>query len=47
MPGDSRLAAALPTGSLDLLERLEAPVLDLRDGWEASQQARPSVQGPP
>jgi CelD/BcsL family acetyltransferase involved in cellulose biosynthesis len=35
MPGDSRLATALPTGSLNLLERLEAPVLDLR-----SQQTR-------
>jgi CelD/BcsL family acetyltransferase involved in cellulose biosynthesis len=30
MPGNSRLATALPTGSLNLLERLEAPVLDLR-----------------
>ncbi len=38
MPGDSRLTTALPTGSLYLLERLEAPVLDLRDGWEAVQQ---------
>ena len=36
MPGDSRLVAALPTGSLHLLERLEAPVLDLRGGWDAS-----------
>jgi CelD/BcsL family acetyltransferase involved in cellulose biosynthesis len=35
MPGDSRLATALPTGSLNLLERLDAPVLDLR-----SQQTR-------
>ena len=35
MPGDSALATALPTGSLNLLERLEAPVLDLR-----SQQTR-------
>ncbi len=38
MPGGSRLTTALPTGSLYLLERLEAPVLDLRDGWEAVQQ---------
>lgn len=40
MPGDSRLTTALPTGSLYLLERLEAPVLDLRDGWEAIHQTR-------
>jgi CelD/BcsL family acetyltransferase involved in cellulose biosynthesis len=35
VPGNSRLAAALPPGSLRLLERLEAPVLDLGAGWEA------------
>lgn len=40
MPRDSRLTAALPTGSLYMLERLEAPVLDLRDGWEASYRTR-------
>jgi CelD/BcsL family acetyltransferase involved in cellulose biosynthesis len=40
MPGTSRLMAALPTGSLYLLERLEAPVFDLRGGWEASYQTR-------
>jgi CelD/BcsL family acetyltransferase involved in cellulose biosynthesis len=34
IPAQSRLAAALPTGSLALVERLEAPVLDLADGWE-------------
>ena len=36
IPGDSRLVAALPTGSLHLLERLDAPVLDLGCGWDAS-----------
>lgn len=36
IPGDSRLVAAMPTGSLHLLERLEAPVLDLRSGWDTS-----------
>jgi CelD/BcsL family acetyltransferase involved in cellulose biosynthesis len=35
IPGDSRLAAALPPGSLLLIERLEAPVLDLSEGWTA------------
>jgi CelD/BcsL family acetyltransferase involved in cellulose biosynthesis len=35
MPRDSRLEAALPPDSLTLLERQEAPVLDLRGGWEA------------
>lgn len=37
MPGDSRLVAAMPIGSLHLLERLEAPVLDLRSGWDTSR----------
>jgi CelD/BcsL family acetyltransferase involved in cellulose biosynthesis len=36
MPSDSRLAAAVPPGSLALLERQEAPVLDLSAGWEAT-----------
>ena len=40
IPGDSRLVAALPTGSLHLLERLDAPVLDLRGGWDASDPLR-------
>ena len=35
IPGESRLAAALPSGSLLLIERLEAPVLDMSDGWTA------------
>jgi CelD/BcsL family acetyltransferase involved in cellulose biosynthesis len=40
LPGNSRLAAALPAGSLRLLERLEAPVLDLGAGWEAVYQEK-------
>jgi CelD/BcsL family acetyltransferase involved in cellulose biosynthesis len=40
MPADSRLAAAAPAGSLNLLERLEAPVLDLRAGWEENYRRR-------
>jgi CelD/BcsL family acetyltransferase involved in cellulose biosynthesis len=35
LPAGSRLAAALPSGSLRLIERIEAPVLDLSSGWEA------------
>jgi CelD/BcsL family acetyltransferase involved in cellulose biosynthesis len=35
MPRDSRLAAAVPQGSLTLIERQEAPVLDLGADWEA------------
>jgi CelD/BcsL family acetyltransferase involved in cellulose biosynthesis len=34
LPGSSRLAAALPPDRLHLIERLEAPVLDLSAGWE-------------
>jgi len=33
LPGSSRLVASLPQGSLRLVERLEAPVLDLTAGW--------------
>lgn len=40
MPGNSCLAGALPAGSLRLLERLEAPVLDLGAGWEAVYQEK-------
>ncbi len=35
LSGSSRLVAALPPGSLRLIERLEAPVLDLTPGWDA------------
>ena len=44
MPGDSRLTSALPTDSLHLLERLEAPVLDLKDGSWTSHEARLSTK---
>jgi CelD/BcsL family acetyltransferase involved in cellulose biosynthesis len=35
LPAGSRLTAALPPGALALIERLEAPVLDLSPGWDA------------
>ena len=34
LPGSSRLVAALPPDRLHLIERLEAPVMDLSAGWE-------------
>jgi CelD/BcsL family acetyltransferase involved in cellulose biosynthesis len=40
MPDRSRLAAALPAGSLALVERLEAPVLDLSEGWDVVYEKR-------
>jgi CelD/BcsL family acetyltransferase involved in cellulose biosynthesis len=40
LPGGSRLARALPAGSVTVLERIEAPVLDLRGGWEAVYERR-------
>lgn len=40
MPADSRLAATLSSGSLRLIERLEAPVLDLRPGWDFVYHAK-------
>jgi CelD/BcsL family acetyltransferase involved in cellulose biosynthesis len=35
LPRSSRLVTALPSDALRLVERLEAPVLDLDAGWEA------------
>jgi CelD/BcsL family acetyltransferase involved in cellulose biosynthesis len=35
LPGSSRLVAALPPDALRLVERLEAPVLDLEAGWDS------------
>ena len=35
LPADSRLARALGPGDAHLIERVEAPVLDLTDGWKA------------
>jgi CelD/BcsL family acetyltransferase involved in cellulose biosynthesis len=40
LSAQSRLAAALPAGSLSLVERLEAPVLDLSEGWDAVYRSR-------
>jgi CelD/BcsL family acetyltransferase involved in cellulose biosynthesis len=42
VPGSSRLVAALPPDTLTLVERLEAPVLDLSPGWEAVYAAKTS-----
>jgi CelD/BcsL family acetyltransferase involved in cellulose biosynthesis len=42
LPGSSRLVAALPPNSLRLVERVEAPVLDLSPGWDAVYAARMS-----
>jgi CelD/BcsL family acetyltransferase involved in cellulose biosynthesis len=40
LPAGCRLARALPAGSLTVLERIEAPVLDLPSGWEAVYEQR-------
>lgn len=40
LTGSSRLVAALPPGALRLVERLEAPVLDLGEGWDAVYRAK-------
>jgi CelD/BcsL family acetyltransferase involved in cellulose biosynthesis len=40
LPGSSRLVAALPQGSLRLVERLDAPVFDLGGNWDAVYKAR-------
>jgi CelD/BcsL family acetyltransferase involved in cellulose biosynthesis len=40
LPADSRLAAAAPAGAVSVVERVEAPVLDMPDGWEAAYTAR-------
>jgi CelD/BcsL family acetyltransferase involved in cellulose biosynthesis len=42
LPGSSRLVAALPPDSLHLVERLEAPVVDLSAGWEIFYRAKMS-----
>lgn len=41
LPADSRIAAALGQ-NVELIERVEAPVLDLADGWEAVYRAKTS-----
>ena len=40
LPGSSRLVEALPSNALRLVERLEAPVLDLSPGWNAVYAAK-------
>jgi CelD/BcsL family acetyltransferase involved in cellulose biosynthesis len=40
LPAGSRLADAFGPGRLRLLQRSEAPVLDLRDGWDAVYRAK-------
>jgi starch synthase len=40
LPGSSRLVAALPPDALHLVERLEAPVLDLSAGWDAVYRSK-------
>src|SRR4051812_25840591 len=44
LPAESRLAGVLGPGGLTLVERAEAPVLDLSDGWEATYRARTSAK---
>src|SRR5581483_2761729 len=44
LPGGSRLAASLRPGRLRLLERVEAPVLDLAAGWDATYAAKTSAK---
>jgi CelD/BcsL family acetyltransferase involved in cellulose biosynthesis len=39
LPADSRIAAALGS-RLDVIQRIEAPVLDLADGWDAVYRAK-------
>ena len=40
LPGASRLAAAAGDSDLAVIERVEAPVLDMPDGWEAAYNAK-------
>jgi CelD/BcsL family acetyltransferase involved in cellulose biosynthesis len=44
LPAASRLAAALGPGRLSLIERVEAPVLELDGGWEAIYRERTSAK---
>ena len=43
LPGDSQLAQALGH-SLEVRKRVESPVLDLTDGWEAVYSAKTSLE---
>jgi CelD/BcsL family acetyltransferase involved in cellulose biosynthesis len=40
LPGTSRLVAALPPGALTLVQRLEAPVLELTADWDELYRAK-------
>jgi CelD/BcsL family acetyltransferase involved in cellulose biosynthesis len=42
LPAESSLAAALGTERLRMIERVEAPVLDLRGGWAEAYRAKTS-----
>jgi CelD/BcsL family acetyltransferase involved in cellulose biosynthesis len=44
LPRDSRLVSALPSDALHLVERLEAPVLDMHEGWEAVYETKVSAK---
>ena len=44
LPAESRLAGVLGPGRLTLVQRADAPVLDLADGWEATYRARTSAK---
>jgi CelD/BcsL family acetyltransferase involved in cellulose biosynthesis len=44
LPGSSRVEAALPAGALQLIERLEAPVVDMPAGWDAVYCAKFSAK---
>jgi CelD/BcsL family acetyltransferase involved in cellulose biosynthesis len=44
LPAGSRLVAALGSSALTLIERSEAPVLDLRPGWDAVYAAKFSAK---
>ncbi|MGZ4409167.1 MAG: GNAT family N-acetyltransferase [Gaiellaceae bacterium] len=45
LPAESRLARTPGWGDLRLIERLEAPVLDLSDGWDAVYERKFSAKG--
>ena len=40
LPGDCRLAAVCDRSALQLFQRIEAPVLDMGQGWEAAYRAK-------
>jgi CelD/BcsL family acetyltransferase involved in cellulose biosynthesis len=44
LPGSSRLVAALPPRALHLIERLEAPVMDITAGWDDAYRAKLSAK---